>query len=213
MYRAMIIKELRETRAVTIGAVILYGLFLMERRHMLEYPNDTIPFINNAFFSTFIFYAGLMAGSLGAWQTFGESVRKTYPFLLHHPATPNWLIGMKLVVGMGVYLFVTAIPIVICALWAATPGTYASPFEWWMTAPVWVCWFAMITIYLATFLSGIMPGPWYGARFFTNGSIGCRAVSVIGFQCFIRHDMVFGRHPASGGHLDCCANPFCCQHS
>jgi hypothetical protein len=49
-------------------------------------------------------------------------------------------------------------------MWAATPGTHASPFEWSMTMPVWGAWFGMLTIYLGAFLSGLRPGAWVGTR-------------------------------------------------
>jgi hypothetical protein len=88
----------------------------------------------------------------------------TYPFLFHRPATRRWLIGMKLLTGTVVYLACVAAPIVCYGLWAATPGTHASPFEWSMTVPSWTMAFGMTALYLGAFLTGIRPGRWSRSR-------------------------------------------------
>ena len=176
MFRAIAIKELREIRGIAIGALIVYAtitigaidyrsplnlFFIMDTSMSLE----RVPFVRDNFVGKFCFFTAMVTMMLGFWQTFGESVRGTYPFLLHRPAGRTWLIGMKLFVGMVAYLILAAIPIGIYAIWAATPGNHASPFEWSMTIPTWIGWFAMTMLYLGAFLTGIMPGRWYGARF------------------------------------------------
>jgi hypothetical protein len=83
---------------------------------------------------------------------------------LHRPADRHWLIGIKLLVGMIVYLICAGIPILVYAAWAATPCTHASPFEWSMTVPVWVAWLAMTILYLGAFHTAIRPGQWYRSR-------------------------------------------------
>jgi hypothetical protein len=50
------------------------------------------------------------------------------------------------------------------ALWAASPGTHASPFAWSMTLPAWTAWLAISAVYLGAFLSGIRPANWLGTR-------------------------------------------------
>ena len=50
------------------------------------------------------------------------------------------------------------------AVWAATPGTHASPFEWSMTVPIWIGWFAMTILYLGAFHTVVRPGRWYRSR-------------------------------------------------
>ena len=94
----------------------------------------------------------------------GESVAGTYPFLFHRPARRRWLIGMKLLVGMSVYLVCGPLAILVYGVWAATPGTHAGPFEWSMTVPYWLIWFGMTLLYLGAFLTGLRPGRWYGSR-------------------------------------------------
>jgi hypothetical protein len=84
--------------------------------------------------------------------------------LLHRPLLRTQLVGAKLLVGICLYLTVAALPILLYALWAATPGTHASPFEWSMTLESWKGWLTMTAIYLGGFLSGIRPGLWKGTR-------------------------------------------------
>lgn len=175
MFRAMALKEFREIRGIAVAALIIYGIITIAAidyrsplnlfRYLPINFREGIPFVGDSFVSKFYFFAALVAIVFGMWQTFGESVRGTYPFLLHRPASRSWLMGMKMLVGMTVFLVASAIPLLIYSIWAATPGKHASPFEWSMTVPVWVSWFAMTIVYLGAFLTGIMPGRWYHARF------------------------------------------------
>lgn len=173
MFRAIVLKELREVRGIAIGAILAYGavLFWYLANHSMD--SRTIPFAEDySLGNTLSFFAILMVVLLGFRQTFGESVRGTYPFLLHRSASIRLIITAKLFAGLSVYLVATAVPIGIYCIWAATPGNHASPFEWSMTVPAWVVWFVMTLIYLGAFLSGIMPGRWYGSRFLPLAAAG-----------------------------------------
>ena len=161
MFRAMAMKELRETRGIALIALAVYGLLVVgaitpavSRGFIFAMfssyqPDGATPFISDGFVMKFYWISAAIAIALGMRQTIGESVRGTYPFLLHRPAGLRLLIGMKLLVGTAVYLLCALLPLVTYCLWAATPGTHASPFEWSMTLPSWVGWFAMITLYSA----------------------------------------------------------------
>jgi hypothetical protein len=129
-----------------------------------------------------------MTIALGYRQTLSESTHHTYPFLFHRPAGRRWLIGMKLFVGLGLYLVCGASVIVAYGLWAATPGKHASPFEWSMTVPTWMILFQMTMLYLGAFLSGIRPGRWFGTRL-----LPLFAVVLLGFlTCSITSFVPFG---------------------
>lgn len=58
----------------------------------------------------------------------------------------------------------TVVPGVLYGLWANTPGTHASPFEWWMTTKFWQQWLTLPVLYLAAFQSGLIDARWYGVR-------------------------------------------------
>ena len=72
-----------------------------------------MPFVYDDFVGKFYLISVVFAIALGLRQTLGESIRGTYPFLLHRPADRRWLIGMKLSVGTAVYLICTAVPILV----------------------------------------------------------------------------------------------------
>ena len=174
MFRAMALKELREIRGIAIAAIVVFGMLTfaaispnepLNPFYYLGRSSVAIPFVSDYSVGKYYFFAGLMAVVFGLWQTFGESIRGTYPFLLHRPASVRWLVGMKLFVGTVVFLVASAILPLIYAMWAATPGNHASPFEWSMTVPVWVTWSAMTIPYFGAFLTGIMPGREDSARF------------------------------------------------
>ena len=74
--------------------------------------------------------------------------------------------------GAGLYLAFSAVPILVYAWWAATPGTHAGPFEWSMTLPAWQLWLSITAIYLAAFLVGMRPARWIGSRLLPLVAVG-----------------------------------------
>ena len=169
MLRTLATKELRETGLIALAALAVYAYFLtgaMGFRLLPFFPTDTgvIPFLAGIFPGAFIWVSGGLAIALGFRQSMWETTRNTWLFLLQRPAPWLWLIGVKLVVGLILYLVCAATPVLLYAWWAATPGTHASPFEWSMTWPTWRVWFTMSAIYLAAFLCGIRPAHWLWSR-------------------------------------------------
>lgn len=176
MFRAMVLKELRETRLIGLLALAAYAWMVAAAAKLgLPLPSpftlneswkvsEYVPFINDEFPSRFCMVSAVVAMALGLWQTLGESGRGTYVLLFHRPATRRLLIGAKLFVGMTIYLACGAVPILAYGFWAATPGHHASPFAWSMTVPCWVAWFGIALIYLGAFLAGIRPGRWSRSR-------------------------------------------------
>jgi hypothetical protein len=171
----MAIKELREIRGIVLLALAAYGLLVAAaidpqtpwnplRLFSGSGEGIVVPFISGDFVGKLCLIATIFAVALGLRQSLGESLGGTYPFLFHRPAERRWLIGMKLLLGMGVYLICTAAPILVYAVWAATPGTHASPFEWGMTAMAWIAWLVLTLLYLGAFYTAIRPGRWYRSR-------------------------------------------------
>jgi ABC-type transport system involved in multi-copper enzyme maturation permease subunit len=176
MFRAMALKEFREIRGIALLALVAYGLLVAAAIDPASSLNlfslfgssgrseMHVPFVNDAFSGKFFMISVIFTIALGMRQTLGESIRGTYPFLLHRPADRRRLMATKLLVGTITCVICTAAPILLYGCWAATPGTHASPFEWSMTVPVWVGWFAMTLLYLGAFHSGVRPGRWYRSR-------------------------------------------------
>jgi hypothetical protein len=126
----------------------------------------SIPFVSDTLSGVLLVVAGATALALGLAQTFLESTRGTYAFLLHRPVRRDRVWLHKLAVGVVLTLAVSALPVFVYAVWAAVPGTHASPFSWSMTAWAWQLVAATPLLYLGAFLSGLRPGRLLGSRLF-----------------------------------------------
>ena len=169
MLKSLAIKELRETAGIGVVALIFYAIFVSQAMGLPLVPwagisSYVIPFVNDSLQGTCLVISGCLAAALGLRQSALETTFGTDQFLMHRPVLRTQLVGAKLLIGVCVYLTVAALPVLLYAAWAATPGTHASPFEWSMTWWAWKGWLTMTAIYLGGFLSGIRPGLWQGTR-------------------------------------------------
>ncbi len=202
MFRAMVLKELREIRGIVLLALVVYTLMLiaaiapnlsgrvlplLSLLSVFRNRQETlVPLVNDVFVVWYYLASAVLAIVMGLSQTLSESIRGTYPFLLHRPVTHGWLIGMKLAVGMVAYLICAAVPLLVYVLWAATPGTHAGPFEWSMSWPAWAGWFATTLLYLGAFLTGIRPGRWYASRLLPLVAAGLGIAVALGLSFAFR---------------------------
>jgi hypothetical protein len=171
MLKSLARKEIHELLPLAAGGVLLQlyvvsaamgmRLGLIERNSIGD-----IPFVQDSMSGWFFFAAGGLALALGWWQTLLESTRGTFQFLLHRPLAREAIFGTKLAVGFLITLALSFLPVAAYALWAASPGTHPSPFEWSMTINDWQWACQMPILYLGAFLSGLRPGRWFGSRLF-----------------------------------------------
>jgi hypothetical protein len=172
MTAALVHKELRENAwiaALGLAAMLLVAVAAMgysPAPGLIGRPQHlgAIPFLSDSFTYQFGLVACALALALGFRQSLGDLAGDSQLFVLHRPASRELVYGTKLAVGLALYLLCGALPIVLYALWAATPGTHASPFAWSMTAGTWTTWLAMTAIYLGALLAGIRPAAWLGTR-------------------------------------------------
>jgi hypothetical protein len=169
MIQVLVRKELRELLPITV-VILLMQLYLVSTAmgvflFLIRRSDETIPFVVDEMFWPMLVVAGLGAVGLGLWQTMRESGRGTFQFLLHRPARRDRIFATKLAVGCAVCLLLACLPVLSYAVWAAAPGTHASPFFWSMTGWVWQMCLEIPLVYLGAFLSGLRPGRWYGSRF------------------------------------------------
>jgi ABC-type transport system involved in multi-copper enzyme maturation permease subunit len=176
MLTAMIRKEVRELLPLTVFA-LLVQFFLITVETGVDwqpltswlnsnpYRGRIIPFVSpTSCFYNFV-ATGVWAVTLGLWQTMWESSRGTFLLLLHRPVRRETIIGAKLLVGGLLCLLAGGLPLLCYAIWAAIPGTHASPFEWSMTGWAWQSCVVLILLYLGAFLSGLRSARWYVSRF------------------------------------------------
>ncbi|HEX7447254.1 MAG TPA: hypothetical protein VF306_06905 [Pirellulales bacterium] len=196
MLKALVFKELRETGllgllALAVGFYNLASVLGYDIPHWAGHHAATTPFIGDGFVAEVAIMALFLAVALGLMQSYAESARGTWLWLLHRPIGRNRVIAVKLAVGTVVYVLCAAPPLAVYALWAATPRTHASPFEWSMTIDAWRYCFAMLVMYFAAFLSGVWPGRWWGARLLPFLGVGVLAYA--GSHVFDR-TLPLGRH-------------------
>lgn len=180
MYRALAVKEFREVWWIgAIASALLMlcvlndmGLMLDSSPPFLKWVGRSptwvhpVPFRLSEWPPLVLMFAGAAGLVFGLWQTLGESLQGTWIFYLHRPAERRNLILAKVAAGLACLLVALGLPLVLYAIWAAVPGTHASPFEWWMTGPTAQAWGFAGVAYLAAFLSGLRPARWWVSRFF-----------------------------------------------
>ena len=170
MLTRLALKEVRENIWIAAAATAVYLYFVMTYTGTglgagADVGRDgMVPFVRGDLIMISAVVGMCLAAGLGLRQTVGESARGTFQFLLHRPAGRNRILATKLLTGAVLYLGCSALPILLYAWWAATPGNHASPFEWSMTFMAWQMWTAGTVVYLGAFLAGIRPGRWYGTR-------------------------------------------------
>jgi hypothetical protein len=169
MIMALARKELRELLPLIILALLAQLVVVTAAMGisvgLLDQPAQVIPFVGRDIIWYTIVVAGLLAVAAGLRQTMWESAQGTFQLLLHRPVSRQTIFGTKLAVGAAASVLVLALPVSAYALWAATPGTHASPFYWSMSAWTWQLSVEMPLLYLGAFISGLRSARWYGSRF------------------------------------------------
>jgi len=128
MFRALMIKELRDVLGVAAIALGLYALLVsgfagfMPVTSIVRSGPEEVPFAGPSFSKMFGFLSFAFAVALGFRQTAWENMRGTFPFLLHRPMKREAIFLAKLVVGAGVFLVCFGMPVLVYAWWVALPG-------------------------------------------------------------------------------------------
>ena len=171
MTSALTLKELRETAGISalgLAVLIFVALVPMGLSPLpgLVQParGGEIPFLTDTFLMQFTLVSASLGILLGFWQAVGDFTGNAQLFLLHRPISRQRIYVTKLAVGLAIYVVLAGSSLLLYALWAATPGTHASPFAWSMTLPAWTAWLAISAVYLGAFLTGIRPANWLGTR-------------------------------------------------
>jgi hypothetical protein len=184
MIRAMVIKELRETWWIAAIALALYLCLVKSLTSTYDPQNGQllswllaagtteVPFVGGQFTRIYFLISILLALALGFRQSLAESTSGAYLFLLHRPWPRAAFFSTKLAVGAGLFWLCAAVPILIYAFWAATPGNVPAPFEWSMTLDAWWYWLELPLLYMAAFLCGLRPASWFGTRLLPLAAIG-----------------------------------------
>ncbi len=184
MFRALMLKELRETGWIALVGLALHLAVVSSCAGypilpFLQTGHSDFPFLEDGFVASFCYVSIALAVALGLRQTAFESRGGTWLFLLHRPASMRHVLAAKLAVGGGLYLICGLVPILSYAAWAALPGKHASPFFWWMTTDAWKAWDLIVIVYLGAFLAGMRPARWFGTRLLPLAASGVLAPLLI----------------------------------
>ncbi len=214
MFRTLMLKELREMwwlpvlAWIVMSGCVLYqmglgycltcgGLYWKQNLNSTPPYLHPVPFFNQDLMLQLALVGTGLAIVLASWQTWGESLCRTWNFLLHRPVRRNTIIRSKLAIGLTLLLAGTGLPLLFYALWAARPGNHANPFQWWMVLPMLRIWFATTVIYLGVFLCGVREARWVGSRFWP--------LVPAGMILFVQY-MSASRNGRMGWVFDCTAN-------
>lgn len=167
----LVVKELRTVAGVAVLAMAAYLLLVGDALNVpvlnafgsgLPYRESPFVVRDAGFMLTLV--GAIFAVVLGFWQTASDGWNGAWQFLLHRPVSRKSVLLSKLLTGWSVLLVLSAWPIVVLAWWAQQPGSYAAPFEWWMTESFWRRWWMVPVLYLAAFACGLRPARWWGTR-------------------------------------------------
>jgi len=110
------------------------------------------------------FFCAIFAAILGCLQILPERLRNLWGVLLHRPMAPTGIFLAKAIIGLGVYLVATGLPLVCFIGWAMAPGNIPAPVEWRMYLPLLAFYLAGIPYYFVGMLTGLRQARWYASR-------------------------------------------------
>lgn len=189
MVRTLALKELRELAGIAVIAGLAYGVILMHFTYLPILPMNSysvgygreygaqegVTFLQGLFYSYYLWITALSAIACGFRQTLWEERQGTWQFLIHRPIERWKVHAVKLGVGLGVGMVLSAIPIVLYGSWGAYLRQAPAPFAWSMSLETWKAWWSMPCLYLGAFLSGFRPARWIGTRLFPLGGAAMMA--------------------------------------
>ena len=128
MIKTLAIKELRETAWIALLGFALYLLTvavpvvnsLSNARH--QFGGRGLPFLDPEVIAPYTYISIAMALAFGFRQSMGETIGRTFCLLLHCPMDRRYVLLTKIGVGVGLLLLLGAVPLLLYAWWAATPG-------------------------------------------------------------------------------------------
>src|SRR5262249_47673485 len=129
---------------------------------------------------------GLMVGMIGSClaltigfrQSCWEIRQGTSLYLLHLPIRRRTYYLAKLGTGIGVVLLSMALPILLYASWAASPGSHAAPFDWSFPFPSLRLCLITALFYLGAFASALRRARGIGSRFLPLAAVAIPAIFV-----------------------------------
>lgn len=184
--RALIWKEIREQVKWAVLWLIAVGLacsYALSAVNVRDWDNVAL-LCSRLFYAVMLFGATLGGLLLGLLQSLPEARPGRWAFLNHRPLARPRIFAAK--VGGGLLLFVPAmgLPLLGSAIWVATPGNVAAPFDVRSVLPGVGALLTGIMFYFAGLLVGLRPARWWcsrGVPLVTAAAIAFAGVAVTEF--------------------------------
>lgn len=173
MFKAMMRKELMETRPVIALAGFFYALILVadvvdyswaREKGALYRLGRWSAVLNNEWIDSLWLLTFAFALLVGLVQTLADSVQGTWGYLMHLPPGRRWILSSKLLAGGGAYCGCTGLFLLMCVIIGWARQTEAYPFRWSMMSSYAQIALIGLLVYLIAFLTGLRPARWYGSR-------------------------------------------------
>jgi hypothetical protein len=172
MYRALVLKELRDLRGILAVAAFLAAITTATLGGIPIAPfmlgrNGNGPVVrftgtNEVQWLTLLSVGTALA--FGLWQSILEIQRGTALYLFHRPLSRRAIVLTKLAVGLSLQTLFVIVPIVLLGVLAGWPGFWPAPFSWSMTWNCWAWGAWTLVVYLAASASGWLDARWFGMR-------------------------------------------------
>lgn len=143
-----------------------------------------VPIVNAGYQKYFYVVCYSVAVLLGLLMTWKETVRKTWPFLLHRPVTRTEVFSSKLIAGAMIYLVSVGLPFGLLALWSSIPGNFPAPWCADYLLPGITTLTCGYALFLAAFVVGMWPGG-YVARFTPLIAMGLLVLGAEGLSSWL----------------------------
>jgi len=164
--RALIWKEVREQVKWAMLWLIAIGLACgaaLSAVSVRDWDNVSL-LCSRLFYAVMLFGATLGGLLLGLLQTLPEARPGRWAFLMHRPLARPRIFGAKVCGGLLLFVPAMGLPLLGSAIWVATPGNVAAPFDARSVLPGIGAILTGIMFYFAGLLVGLRPARWWCSR-------------------------------------------------
>jgi hypothetical protein len=164
--KALLWKEFRENLKWALLLALLLGgsmAFVLHGSPGTAY--DQWSTICSEGFLTITTFGFALAGlALGFLQILPEQRKDRWAFWIHRPVSSHELFLGKVLSGTALYALATILPLTVAFAWCTALSWSVLPFTTGMILPGLIDALTGLCLYFAAFLTGLLPGRWYGAR-------------------------------------------------
>lgn len=164
--KALLWKEFRENLKWALLLALLLGgglAFVLHGAPGIGYDQWSTT-CSDSFLTITTFGFALAGLALGFLQILPEQRKDRWAFWIHRPVSSRELFLGKVLSGTALYAMATILPLAGAFAWCAILSSSVLPFTTGMIVPGLIDALTGLCLYFAAFLTGLLPGRWYGSR-------------------------------------------------